>query len=351
MTYPVNGTGNTHTANVSKLHDLLFPYIQNHGVMTTAPSWTGRHDIDGARCVQGVNCRMPDCMCRSLNPPSHLGNVGAPQIIYIAIDSKIDGNSYAQLKEIFSGSRKNPNGCPISGTVFVPSSGNYPPYVEALQSNGVRVACRGGTYRGVYSGWALRSKVSEELKSVRSSSSYASGWRGLANLAPTDDVFQTLVDETIKYDSSVISGDFETPWPYTLDFGLGDKCAVRQNTCPSGRYPGLWEIPVKPLEMPRSVSSSVCTFPDTCPDTVNSAHFIKELLHLNFRRHYHSNRSPFGINLHDTWFANSQKKNSLDGLAQFLDDVLVNDDVVVLSIEQMLGWVSSPEKTMKNLEC
>ena len=176
-------------------------------------------------------------------------------------------------------------------------------------------------------------------------------------MAPTDDVFQTLIEDHVPYDSSIISGDFENPWPYTLDYGLGDACAVRASSCPSGRYPGLWEIPVKALVMPRNshtdrtMRPSPCTFPDTCPGTVNSASYVKELLDTNFRRHYHSNRAPLGINLHDKWFTNGLKRDSLNGLVNFLDDVLKHDDVIVLSIEQMLDFIADKEKDINNIEC
>lgn len=374
LTYPLTGNENNNTPMAS-LHDIM-SYIQNHGSHTLRPSvttaapapasighWAGQgqasihsqgqvsipnqgqgrqQGIDGARCVQGINCHLPDCLCRSTTPPAHLSSA-TPQIIYIAIDAVIDGNTYASLGDIFNGERKNPNGCPISATVFVPSTGNFPPYMTALKSKGVRVGSRGGTYRGQFSGWTLRSKVSQEINTLRSQTSSGTGWRGLANMAPTDDVFQTLVEDEVPYDSSVISADAAMPWPYTLDFGLGDKCAVRQSTCPSGRYPGLWEVPIKSLVMPGDSSRS-CTFPDTCPGTRNSAPFVKQLLEDNFQRHYHGDRAPFGINLHSTWFSNALKKDSLHGLANFLDSVLKNEDVVVLSIEQMLETITLPGK-------
>ncbi|XP_005107367.1 uncharacterized protein LOC101850596 [Aplysia californica] len=374
LTYPVKGVENTQDTNRTPVDNRgsdsgrVLPWVREHGwraatsTRSPASSWNSnvnQQNNDGAQCVQDVNCHLPDCLCRSVTPPPHLSTTGTPQIIYLAIGTEVDGNSYASLLQLFSGDRKNPNGCPISGTIFVPSDGNYPPYIQALKSNGVHVALRGGSYEGWFYGDAMRRRVAQVIHSIKPDASSKAGWRGYANLAPNDDVFRTLTEQNIPYDSSIVSGNSDLPWPYTLDFGLGDQCAERPSTCPKGRYPGLWEVPVTPLVVPRSaghysgggVSSSTCAFPDTCPGTINSESFMKELLNRNFMRHYNGNRAPFGINLQDSWFMNTDNQASLRGLFAFLDDALAKHDVAVLSIEQMLDWVASGDNNIMNLKC
>lgn len=322
------------------------------------PSWPDRNDIDGARCVQNVNCHMPSCFCRSSTPPfNNMAKQNTPQLVYIAIDTKIDNDTILPLLKIFSGHRKNSNGCQVSGTVFTPSVGNDPTFVKTLQSQGAHIAGRGGNIHDSYSGSILRSKVSEQLAVLRSSlSPSASGWRGLASMSPTDDVLQALVDLNVTYDSSVVSDQQTHVWPYTLDFGLGDKCSINENSCPKGRYPGLWEVPIKPLQLPKKYQGQSggyeCFFLDYCPGMADSHENIKELLDWNFRKHYDGHRTPFGINLRESWFVKrSNKESSLQGLTDFLDGVLSHDDVIILSIEQMLYWMKTSSQPLVSMGC
>ncbi|KAK3731698.1 hypothetical protein RRG08_035368 [Elysia crispata] len=130
------------------------------------------------------------------------------------------------------------------------------------------------------------------------------GWRGFANLSPTDAVFEALTERGAMFDSSVMTDSRDQPWPYTLDFGLKDHCSIHATHCPTARYPGL------------------------C-----------------------GNRSPFGINLHHNWLMGQNRIAYQRGLIRFFDEVLGRGDVVIVSIEQMLKWVASPVPYASQFPC
>ncbi|GFO14832.1 chitin deacetylase isoform b [Plakobranchus ocellatus] len=305
---------------------------------------------DGKACLQSVNCYPPSCFCRSLSPPSKLSSVTIPQIVYLAIDSHIDARTFPPLMQVFSGFRKNPNGCPISATIFSPITGNNPLYVNVLKAKGVYIGVNGGGFSALYSDSLIRQRVLSHVTSISTGHLTKNfGWRGYASLSPTDAVFQALSEGRVSFDSSVMIDSTDLPWPYTLDFGLNDSCSVMASRCPKANYPGLWEVPISAFRF--TDPHQTCYFLDTCPYSANSEEEVFNLLFNNFLLHYNGGKSPFGINLHSEWLVGHNKSVFQKGLLRFFDEVLRQGDVVVVSIEQMLKWMSSPVLHAQNFPC
>lgn len=96
----------------------------------------------------------------------------------------------------------------------------------------------------------------------------------------------------------------------------GGKLRVRRQSpylgrpmkCPTKAFPGLWEIPINPLwnEFNTCHHADQCVFPSASDDDDTEA--IVDFLKENFDRHYNTNRAPFQLNFHVTWF--TQKYNS-----------------------------------------
>ena len=304
----------------------------------------------GDRCIQGVNCHLPSCFCRSISPPLNKFPANIPQIVYLAIDSPIQAQTFPSLMQVFSGLRKNPNGCPISSTIFTPSRGNHPLYVSVLKAKGVQIGVKGGDFSRLSSEWQVKQKVLLEVNQANVNTLTESfGWRGFANLSPTDAVFQALSENGVGFDSSVMTDGNDQPWPYTLDFGLKDRCFTSASRCPTARYPGLWEVPITPLRFTNPHQK--CFFLDTCPGLALSEDEILKLLSNNFYLHYRSGRSPFGINLYRNWLMGENKTSFQRALIRFFDEILGRGDVVVVSIEQMLKWVAAPVSYANQFPC
>ena len=72
--------------------------------------------------------------------------------------------------------------------------------------------------------------------------------------------------------------------------------------CPTKAFPGLWEVPINPLfnEFNNCHHADQCVFPHASDDddTDEIVDFLKE----NFERHYTTNRAPFQLSFHVTWF-------------------------------------------------
>lgn len=72
--------------------------------------------------------------------------------------------------------------------------------------------------------------------------------------------------------------------------------------CPTRAFPGLWEVPINPLwnEVNTCHHADQCVFPSASDDDDIDA--IVDFLKENFDRHYNTNRAPFQLNFHVTWF-------------------------------------------------
>ena len=72
--------------------------------------------------------------------------------------------------------------------------------------------------------------------------------------------------------------------------------------CPTKPYPGLWEVPINPLfnEFNTCHHADQCVFPSASDD--DDIETIVDFLKENFERHYSTNRAPFQLNFHVTWF-------------------------------------------------
>lgn len=71
--------------------------------------------------------------------------------------------------------------------------------------------------------------------------------------------------------------------------------------CPSRSYAGLWEMVINPLVN----EGHTCATLEYCPSTL-SGDDVYKILMANFKRHYLTNRAPFGIHLSSTWLRNNE---------------------------------------------
>ncbi len=100
------------------------------------------------------------------------------------------------------------------------------------------------------------------------------------------------------YDSSMAAPPSDPPiWPYTLDHRIPHACVGNGQRCPSRSFPGVWEMIMNQLE----VEEYTCAMVDSCPSYATDDETY-EMLMSNFRRHFTTNRAPFGLYFHTIWF-------------------------------------------------
>lgn len=146
--------------------------------------------------------------------------------------------------------------------------------------------------------------------------------------------FAMLYETNFTYDSSIPAHLNKPPtWPYTLDYRMPHECGIPP--CPTKSYPGVWEVP---MVMWEDLNGGRCAMADACQNPTDSRG-VYDMLVKNFKRHYTSNRAPFGMFYHYAWFTH---KHHREGFLAFIDALNQLPDVYFVTNSQMIEWMRSP---------
>lgn len=85
-------------------------------------------------------CRLPDCYNDASNIPGNLSAEVTPQIIMLTFDDAVNGGNIDVIEKLFSPSRMNPNGCPVTGTFFLANPWTDYKLVRNLSQKGHEIA-------------------------------------------------------------------------------------------------------------------------------------------------------------------------------------------------------------------
>ncbi|CAF1000129.1 unnamed protein product, partial [Adineta ricciae] len=222
-------------------------------------------------------CRLPYCYCSNQTIPGGLTVRNTPQFIALSINGPLDEKNYDTLEEIFFSSKYfNPDGCPISGTVFLRGHNqtNYCLLRNVLQYGNIEL--------GITSNSSECPTVDCRVKDKNDKSPYVT-WRSyrfynetidyrrmiskLTGLRPSSIMgyrspnyevnnkqihWHILREHQFLYDSTLITREWDSPyykqqqpspltWPHTMDFEANYDCS---QGCYTQSFPGLWTIPI-----------------------------------------------------------------------------------------------------------
>ncbi|UXI21078.1 uncharacterized protein NH340_JMT07021 [Sarcoptes scabiei] len=309
-------------------------------------------------------CKLPDCFCGGTEIPGGLPVKDVPQLVLISFDDAVNDVNWHIYEELLNSGRSNPNGCPIKATFYVSHEWTDYSQVQTLYSRGHEIASHSITYEldSMFSNFQIVIQIRNFFSLSHSfGESYDKlqwykdivGQRDILHLyggvnkadirgmrAPFLQVggnkqFEMLHEENFTYDSSMPVFENSPPfWPYTLDYSINHECMIAP--CPTKSFPGLWEIG---LVMWQDLQGGRCSMGDACSNPPD-AKGVYELIMKNFKRHYNSNRAPFGLYYHSAWF-NSEHHRS--GFIRVIDDLLTYyKDVYFVTKWELIQWIRNP---------
>lgn len=295
-------------------------------------------------CQQDVNCHLPDCFCATFLHPKERHAI--PQMVYFAFDDGLRRESLLYFDKLFGDDRKNPNGCPVSISLF-PSGVNtdYKILKECYQ-RGYEIAAHSVTHGHITTAERLQTEAKEQRENIANrvgiSKETIIGWRSPYLETVGDEQVNILKKLGFKYDISLTYSKrkqgYMNPWPFTLDFGWPFPCKIPP--CVNGNHAGFWEVPVNSMRDFRDTSA--CEYFDTC---VNKTVHVDETYRYimdNFRSHYHGNKAPFGLHMHVAWF---REPNNMEAMYRAVSDMLRYDDVYIVNVKQVIAWMKTPTNT------
>ncbi|KAH7920945.1 hypothetical protein BV22DRAFT_1039233 [Leucogyrophana mollusca] len=302
-----------------------------------------------------TQCRLPNCNCASTSPPGGLQPSEVPQFVLFTADDAIQSYTLDSVNQ-FLAHRKNPNGCPIKMTYF--TSLNYTNYtlVTDWYVAGNEIADHTMTHVGTPPAdeingnlIALNALAGIPLDAIK-------GFRA-PFLNYSVDTFHLLAQADFTYDSSsaasipVTDPGTDAFWPYTLDNGLANDCLNVPGICKGEpKIPGLWEIPMYAFFDDLGVNGPHLM--DPWLDAANGGSTVNDSATLaymknTFTAHYNGNRQPIGlythpIHLSTTYPGVNAPNSTINMINQYLDWVQEQQNVWLVSNEQLLAWVQNP---------
>ncbi|KAB0794026.1 hypothetical protein PPYR_13646 [Photinus pyralis] len=294
-----------------------------------------------------TTCTLPNCFCSidGTTIPGRLHPSEVPQIITLTFNDAINSENWELYNRLFPANRRNPNGCPISATFYISHQFNNYYYTQNLWKRGHEISVHSITHRGPEDWWpynaTLEDWFDEMVGQANILNKFANiplhelrGMRVPFLKVGSSRQFLMMKEFGFVYDSSMVAPFSHAPlWPYSLDHKIPHQCA-ESNQCPLRAYPGVWELVLNEL----SVNNRTCAFINSCSGNFTVESLYKTLMQ-NFKRHYFTNRAPFGLNFHSSWF---QKPEHLIAFERFLDEMLTQPNVWFVTNWQALQWIQKP---------
>ncbi|VDP09835.1 unnamed protein product [Soboliphyme baturini] len=284
--------------------------------------------------------------------PGNLRPKDTPQIVVFTIDDPVNDRMFNIYKDIFGGSVKNRNGCPITATFFVPQEYNRYDQCQWLYWKGNELAVNSITHETLSS--ASVTRWSDEMAGMKRLLSQLSGIH-VADIkgvrAPQLDIggneqFIMMQQDGFMYDNSMSANPGPTGpvyWPQTLDYKIAWKCEVPR--CPNASFPGIWAVPINQLYgcfLKCAKDHRRAAMVRGLMRADNTVEDVYRILINNFNRHYESNRAPFIVTLNVDFFLLLPQQASVKALESFLTEILHKEDVWVVDMQKMLEWIRHP---------
>ena len=255
-------------------------------------------------------------------------------MITLTFDGAINSDNWELFDTMLFNHWKNPNGCSIRATFFVNHGLNNYYHTQKLWNQGHEIAVHSITYfskikktKKLFDPFFYRHRAPEEWWSHNATiEEWFDEMVGQANIinkfskVRLSDIkglrvpflqvgwnrqFLMMKEFGFVYDNSIVAPFSNPPlWPYTLDHKIPHECTSFKQNCPTRSYPAVWEMVLNQLE----ADGYSCAMVDSCPSNLSGDDIYRILIH-NFKRHYLTNRAPFGLHFHSSWF---KKQEYLD---------------------------------------
>ncbi|XP_033749623.1 uncharacterized protein LOC117334236 [Pecten maximus] len=293
-------------------------------------------------CLTSGQCLPPDCFCCRGELGLDMRSSEVPQIVFFTFDDALTDKAAEFYNRLFNNSRLNPNGCPISMTMFISHTDTQYNHVTEFHRRGMEIAAHSVTHNHMNQQNFFKEAQNQKqnlAKYGKLPETDIVGWRS-PFLEPVGDLqpeqlkqLGYMYDATLTFSKRKLNDT--APTPFTLDFGWPYDCKVKP--CPRGRHHGFWEVPV--VSLLDYLHRYDCVYVDGCMNIPPNEELAYRFLMDNFNSYYQREKIPFGINMHPSWFYTNDRLNAMD---RFITYLVSRPDVFILSVRKTLEWLKDP---------
>ncbi|KAJ7589709.1 hypothetical protein C8J56DRAFT_826958 [Mycena floridula] len=311
-------------------------------------------DAAGYSC-DSSQCKLPNCNCASLTPPGGLKPTDVPQFIVFTADDAIQSYTLDAINQ-FLAHRQNPNGCTPKTTYFTSLAFTNYTLVTDWYVAGNEIADHTMTHEGDPSSDEINGNLIALNALAGIPLNALIGFRA-PFLNFSVNTLKMLASAGFTYDSTATASipvsdpGSDAFWPYTLDNGMANSCLAVEGLCKGEpKLPGFWEIPMYAFFDARGGEGTHLM--DPWLDNANGNSQINdtatlEYMKSTFTAHYNGNRAPIGlythpIHLSTTYPGVNPSPSTISMINAFLDWAQQQQDVWIVSNEQLLAYVKNP---------
>ncbi|GLV42426.1 Chitin deacetylase-like 9 [Carabus blaptoides fortunei] len=292
------------------------------------------------RCTAD-KCVLPDCQCAVSKKPNA---TSLPQLVLLSFNDAVGDLIYDNMWSKFLFDSKNPDGCAISATFFVPHQYTSYQVVNKLYNKGFEIASHSIT-KNVLADYWQKASVDVIMKEMGGQRDFLSKYANIPSdkiigariplLQLNENTFEGLQKAGLKYDASWPTMQNLPLFPYTLDYKSPQMCPTNP-VCQKNPVKGFWEIPI--IDQLRQ-DNIPCNSLLGC-GTTGTADEIFEWMKTNFETHYKAHRAPFSFIIDYAWFVAPEEHQ--EALHKFLNYLKEQKDVYIVSYDKALEWAQNP---------
>jgi peptidoglycan/xylan/chitin deacetylase (PgdA/CDA1 family) len=292
-------------------------------------------------------CVGPSCRCATHEIPGGLSPEETPQFIVFTNDDAVTVMTQPAILNITE-RHVNRNGCRMPATWFISQQYTDPALVQQVYAKGHEIATHTMTHVQNPSvdeivGCKLwlhnTAKIPmEDIKGYRSPFlAFSPAQRKV--LFENGFGYDSSITETYPSETSPDSGNLL--WPYSMDYGIGQNCAISTGTCDANeKYPGMWEFPMWNVQ--DATGMSVASM-----DPVGDLYTLYKTM---FDQRYNGNRAPLGIFFHAARLIGWPE--GMDELNRFIEYAMTKENVWLVTASQAMDWVKNPVPASEySVEC
>ena len=304
-----------------------------------------------------TTCPIANCYCPSKKIPGNIPLSQTPQFFILTFDDTVHETTPYSLKTKLDYWLNDPlivdkAGCSIRPTMFTMnhfSDFAYISYLDKIGEVSIHSTTHTTSFATTYRKW--KNELTTDYNDIKELAQVTSKGSRAPYLEYNDDYFKVLNELGVSYDFSSVYyavsynlnsvKDQVNWWPFTLDFGFPEVSIGTTAGVLNQRVPGMWEFPMTGFQ--HADKSEYDIMDMTIGDPTTLFNDFKRDFNLN----YNSNRAPFGLYFHASYFMNVDKTadnpDVLELYAKILRYVASLNNVIFTTPQKIINWMKNPK--------
>ena len=316
-------------------------------------------DCSNCNLCDATTCSIANnCFCPSKKIPGNIPLSQTPQFFTFTFDDSVHETTAFSLMNILNNWLNDPlivdkANCSLRPTMFAMnhfSDFAYISYLDKIGEVSIHSTTHTSSFATSYNKW--KNELTTCYNDIAELAQIIPKGSRAPYLEYNDDYFRVLKELNVAYDYSSVyyavnysTTDTLNYWPFTLDFGYPEASIGSTAGVLNKRVPGIWEFPMTGFQYPDGSQYEIMDY--TISDTILSD------FQRDFDLNYNSNRAPFGLYFHSSYFMTNDltgdNQEVIQLYAQILRWVASHGNVIFTTPQRIINWMKNPKPFLQTV--